>query len=75
MKKTVNLQLITIGLENGQQGVFVGIPLITKETSDLDSQVEEIWFSNIQEIPDDLSVKKLMQLIASQLCRCRASLQ
>ena len=73
--KTVNLQLITIDLENGQQGVFIGFPLITEESSDMDSQVEEIWFSNIQEIPDDLSVKKLMYLIASQLCRCRASLQ
>ncbi|MCR4347492.1 MAG: hypothetical protein NUV55_09885 [Sulfuricaulis sp.] len=73
--KTVNLQLITIDLENGQQGVFIGFPLITEENSELDSQVEEIWFSNIQEIPDDLSVKKLMSLIAIQLCRCRASLQ
>lgn len=73
--KTVNLQLITVGLENGQQGVFIGIPLITEENNELDSQVEEIWFSNIQEIPDDLSVEKLMYLIASQLCRCRASLQ
>ena len=73
--KTVNLQLITIDLENGQQGVFIGVPLITEENSDLDSQVEEIWFSSVQEIPDDLSVKKLMHLIASQLCRCRASLQ
>lgn len=73
--KTVNLQLITVGPENGQQGVFIGIPLITEENSDLDSQVEEIWFSAIQEIPDDLSVNKLMHLIASQLCRCRAPLQ
>ena len=73
--KTVNLQLITIGLENGQQGVFIGVPLLTEESSDLDSQVEEIWFSSVQEIPDDLSVKKLMRLIASQLCRCSASLQ
>lgn len=73
--KTVNLQLITIGLENGQQGVFIGVPLLTEESSELDSQVEEIWFSSVQEIPDDLSVKKLMRLIASQLCRCNASLQ
>lgn len=73
--KTVNLQLITVGLENGQQGVFIGIPLITEKNSELDSQVEEIWFSNIQEIPDDLSVKKLIYLITSQLCRCSASLQ
>ena len=73
--KTVNLQLIAIDLENGQQGVFIGFPLITEENSELDSQVEEIWFSNIQEIPDDLSVKKLMSPIAIQLCRCRASLQ
>lgn len=73
--KTVNMQLITIGLENGQQGIFIGVPLITEKNDDLDSQVEEIWFSNIQEIPDDLTVNKLMHLIASQLCRCRASLQ
>ena len=73
--KTVNLQLITVGLENGQQGIFIGIPLITEKNSGQDSQVEEIWFSAVQEIPDNLSVRKLMHLIASQLCRCSALLQ
>ncbi len=73
--KTVTLQLVTVGLENGRQGVFIGIPLITEENSETDSQVEEIWFSNIQEIPEDLSIEKIMRLLAGQLCRCKASLQ
>lgn len=73
--KTVTLQLVTVGLENGRQGVFIGIPLITEENSETNSQVEEIWFSNIQEIPEDLSIEKIMRLLAGQLCRCNASLQ
>ena len=73
--KTVTLQLVTVGLENGRQGVFIGIPLITEENSEGDSQVEEICFSNIQEIPEDLSIEKIMRLLAGQLCRCNASLQ
>ena len=73
--KTVALQVVTVGLENGQQGIFIGIPLITEESSDTDSQVEEIWFSNVQQVPNDLTVEKLVRLIAGQLCRCQASLQ
>lgn len=73
--KTVALQVVTVGLENGQQGIFIGIPLITEENSDTDSQVEEIWFSNIQQVPNDLTVEKLVRLIAAQLCRCQASVQ
>ena len=28
--KTLALQLVTVGLENGQQGVFVGWPLVSE---------------------------------------------
>lgn len=71
--KTVPLQLITVGLENGQTGVFVGVPLVTEETSDSGCQVEDIWFSNVQEIPDNLSVAKLLRMVAEQLCRLQSN--
>jgi len=73
--KTVTLQLVTVGLENGQQGVFIGVPLITEHRNDTDSQVEEIWFSNVQEIPDNLTVEKLMHLIAAQISRASTQMQ
>jgi hypothetical protein len=31
--KTLELQLITVGLDDGQQGIFVGLPLLTKQQS------------------------------------------
>lgn len=76
MKKTIGLQLVTVVLENGRQGVFVGVPLVTDGiTSDDDGQVEEIWFSDIQEIPNQISVAKLIRLVAEQICRSHATLQ
>jgi hypothetical protein len=73
--KTIGLQLVTVVLENGREGVFVGIPLITEKLSEDDSQVEEIWFSDVQEIPDHMSVAKLIRLVVAQLRRCGATLQ
>lgn len=73
--KTLALQLITVGLENGQQGVFVGWPLIAEKTDTKESQVEEIWFSNIQEVPVDLTLQQLMELVRKQVCSCGESIQ
>jgi len=28
--KTLELQLITVGLEDGKQGIFVGLPLLSR---------------------------------------------
>jgi hypothetical protein len=42
---------------------------------DEDSQVEDIWFSNIQEVPDHMTLVDLIRLIQSQLCRCQSTLQ
>lgn len=73
--KTLALQLVTVGLDNGQQGVFVGWPLIAEKTDTMDSQVENIWFSNVQEVPDNLTLEQLMELVRKQLYGCMATVQ
>ena len=73
--KTLELQLVTVGLENGEQGVFVGWPLVSEKSDPEDGQIENIWFSNVQEVPDDLTLKQLMELIRKQLCACGAAVQ
>ncbi len=65
--KTLELQLVTVGLENGEQGVFVGWPLISGKNPANNSQVEKIWFSNVQEIPDFLTMEQLMELVRKQM--------
>ena len=50
--KELALQLVTVELENGKQGVFIGGPLITDDYTNEQSQVESVWFSDIQEFFD-----------------------
>jgi hypothetical protein len=73
--KTLALQLVTVGLENGQQGVFVGWPLVAENTQENSSQVENIWFSNIQQVPQNLTLEQLMELVRKQLCACLSTVQ
>ena len=73
--KTLELQLITVGLDDGQQGVFVGLPLVSEETAENNGQVENIWFSNVKEVPDSLTMVELMGLIGKQLFDKLATLQ
>ena len=73
--KPISLQLLTVSLENGQHGVFVGVLLVADPSPDEDSQVEDIWFSNIQEVPAHMTLVDLIRLIQSQLCRCQSTLQ
>lgn len=73
--KTLELQLITVGLDDGKQGVFVGLPLILGQTAEECGQVENIWFSNIKEVPDSLTMEELMGLIGKQLFDKLATLQ
>jgi hypothetical protein len=73
--KPIPLQLVTVSLENGQQGVFIGVPLVADQTLDEDGRVEDIWFSNIQKVPDHMKLTDLIRLIQSQLCRCQSPLQ
>ena len=73
--KTLALQLVTVGLENGQQGVFVGWPLVPEIKKENSSQVENIWFSNIQQVPQDLTLEQLRELVRKQLCACMSTVQ
>ena len=73
--KTIELQLITVGLDDGQQGIFVGLPLLTKQMAEADGTVENIWFSDIKRIPDSLTMDELMELIRKQMYDCMATVQ
>jgi len=69
MKSAVSLQLVTVGLENGKTGVFIGVPLVLEDYTDNDSQVEQIWFSDVQEVPEDMAISKLIDLVREQYCQ------
>ncbi len=73
--KTLSLQLVTVQLDNGSQGIFVGWPLVTEDTAIEDGQVENIWFSDIQDVPTHLTLEQLMELLRKQLCSCAATVQ
>ncbi len=65
--KTLELQLITVGLDDGQQGIFVGLPLLTKQQAETDGTVENIWFSDIKRVPDSLTMEELMEIVRKQM--------
>ncbi len=73
--KPIALQLVTVCLENGRQGIFVGVPLVSPETPSDQGQIEDIWFSDVQEVPAQLVLKDLVRLLQAQLCRCETPLQ
>jgi hypothetical protein len=73
--KPIPLQLVTVSLENGQQGVFVGVPLVPEQTPSEHGQIEDIWFSDIHEVPAHMEIADLIRLLQAQLCRCQSSLQ
>jgi len=73
--KDVALQLVTVELENGKQGVFIGGPLIPDDYTDKDSQVDSIWFSDIKEVPSNLTLQELINLVTQQFCPCDTPLQ
>ena len=73
--KTLELQLITVGLDDGQQGIFVGLPLLTRQKTETDGAVENIWFSDIKRVPDSLTMDELMELVRKQLYDCMSTVQ
>ena len=73
--KPIPLQLVTVCLENGKHGVFVGLPLVNENADPENSQVDDIWFSNIQEVPECLALGDLIRLIQDQLCQCLSPAQ
>ena len=73
--KTLELQLITVGLEDGKQGIFVGLPLLSQQDADAGGQVENLWFSDVKRVPDSLTMDELMQLVRKQLSDCMDTVQ
>ena len=73
--KTLELQLITVGLDDGQQGIFVGLPLLTRQKAETDGTVENIWFSDIKHVPDSLTMDELMELVRKQMYDCMSTVQ
>lgn len=72
--KPIPLQLITVKLNNGEQGIFVGSPLIADEHGVKENQVSEIWFSDIRDLPEQIQLDELMDLVKAQLYKCQESL-
>lgn len=72
--KSIALQLITVKLEDGQHGIFVGTPLLPNPAATEDNQISEVWFSDVRDLPEDMSLDQLIDLVKAQLCRCKESL-
>ena len=73
--KMLPLQLVIIDLENGQRGVFVGRPLVVDEKAAEDCQVENVWFTDIQEMPDTATLEQLTRMALEQISAARRTLQ
>ena len=65
--KMLPLQLVVIDLEDGRRGAFVGRPLVPDSFSDDDCQVENVWFTSIQEIPEGVSLASLTEMVMEQV--------
>ena len=65
--KMMPLQLVIIDLENGQRGVFIGRPLIVNEGAEEDCQVENVWFTEIHEMPDNATLEQLTRMALEQM--------
>lgn len=71
--KPIALQLVTLKLENGEHGIFIGTPLIHDPSGADNHQVSEIWFSDVRGLPENMPLEQLIELVKAQLYRCEAS--
>jgi hypothetical protein len=73
--KVQPLQMVIIDLENGKRGVFVGRPLVCDDVEETECQVENVWFTNIHEIPDSATLDQLTRMALEQIAAQTATLQ
>ncbi len=73
--KHLELQLIAIDLENGQRGIFIGVPLVSEERATKGYKIEDVWFSNVQQIPENLTVAKLIRMVGEQIAMPQQTVQ
>jgi hypothetical protein len=73
--KMLPLQLVIIDLENGQRGVFIGRPLVSDGVTEEDCQVENVWFTDIHEMPDNATLEQLTRMALEQMSAGQRTLQ
>jgi hypothetical protein len=73
--KMLPLQLVIIDLENGRRGVFVGRPLVSDENVEEECQVENVWFTDIHEMPDTATLEQLTRMALEQISAAQHTLQ
>jgi hypothetical protein len=73
--KPLALQMVIVELENGKCGIFVGLPLVCNEAPDADCQVENVWFTDVHDLPESTTLEQLTCLAREQMERYRATLQ
>jgi hypothetical protein len=69
--KAIPLQLITVRLDNGQRGVFIGMPLVHDDLGDENPEISQIRFSDVEPVPSHLTIATLLSMIADRLANRR----
>lgn len=73
--KLMPLQMVIIDLENGQRGVFIGRPLVSAEAGDEECQVENVWFTDIHELPDNATLEQISKMTMGEMRPASGTLQ
>ena len=63
---TVPLQLLTIQTKKGERWIFMGSPAVLPDNVDVTNSIVDVWFSNIQDIPQDASIRSLVEMMDKQ---------
>ena len=64
--ETVPLQLLTIQTKDGQRWIFVGSPAVIPSDPDINNAIVDVWFSNIQDVPQEASIRSLVEMMDKQ---------
>lgn len=70
MAKHVPLQMLMVNLSDGRRGLFIGVPLIEQHEAQQDTEVQDIWFSDVRELSNQLTLEQLLEMVQEQNCRC-----
>jgi hypothetical protein len=65
--KAISLQLVTVRLDNGRHGFFIGTPLMTEDLVDENAEINHIRFSEIETVPGNLTIETLVCMIAERM--------
>jgi len=72
--RDIPVQMVILDLEDGQRGVFFGRPLVGDD-EDSCCQVENVWFTDIQRIPECSSLEELALMVIEQFNAQQRKLQ